>query len=108
MNEISHDLIYARNYARDLGTWVVVVVPDNQLTQSLQMLAAVAEGDHFSGRTALVGNKGGRLSLVDGNTPSFLPEGQEYDVLFLGWGGSTDNKGMETWRKTARREIRRS
>jgi len=106
VTEIIHDLIYARNYARNQGIWVVVVVPDNLLTQSLQILAAVADGDQFSGRTALVGN-GGHLSLVGGSAPSFLPEGQEFEVMFLDWSCSVDNKGLETWRRRARREIRR-
>jgi len=107
MSDLIHDLVYARNYVRDHGVWLVVVVPDNLLTQGLQLLSAVADPDQFSGRTALIGDKGGHLSLVGVSTPFFLPQEQSFEVLFLGWGSALDSKGMDTWRKKARREIRR-
>ena len=102
MADLVHDLIFARNQAERRDCWVVVVVPDGQVAEALQVMGAVVPADTFSGRTAVFPK--GRLSLAGGSSPVFPTA--PFEVMFLGWGEGRVQAGMEPWRKAAAGEIR--
>jgi len=98
------DFIYARDYAIQKNLWVVIVVPPEVLADAQVSMAAVASENPFGGRTVIF-PEGARLSLAVASDPLFLPDGQPFSVMFLGWGGNktaaTTAKEMIRWRKAA-------
>lgn len=100
------DIIFACNYVRGRGDWVVVVVPDGQFDHAQRMLAAVADGHTYSGRTVQFAT-GGRVSLGMVSGDIFVPKGQPFSVMFLGWGKKTvAPQEMRKWRMEAEQMIR--
>lgn len=102
-------IIYARDYASAWHKWVVIVTPYGVVASIAQKyFSAVSDGLPFSGRTFLVGGQGGKVSLTPSNCPVFVPDTEDFSVLFLGWGqgGNQNSGGMATWRSAATEELR--
>jgi len=97
-------IAYAFNHAGLWGRWVVVVVPEGTAYEEAQrqFSAQTPEGASFSGRTAVAGK--GKVSLAKVSSPVFVPDGEKFSVLFLGWGGhgvKDEAPGMAAWRTKA-------
>jgi len=105
-----HDLIFARHYAAERGSWLVVVTPPEKHSEAQGLFAgAVVDGAAFGGRTLSLDN-GSKLSLVAAPDPIFVPPGTAFDVMFIGWGGSnvTGAEEMTKWRKAAQSTVTRA
>ena len=104
-----NDLIYARQYVERTRAWLVVIVPPEQFQEAQKLFAGAVVGNAvFGGRTASLPN-GGKLSLVSALDSSFVPLGEPYDAMFIGWGGKASAATeMTRWRKSARRTVTRS
>lgn len=97
------DLIQARQMVETRKSWLVVVVPDDQIQSCLRIVASFTEG-FFSGRTLLLAG-GGKMSVAAVTDANFVPAETPFSVLFLGWGGKYDGSKMQPWREAASQVI---
>lgn len=92
------DIIRARQRAESTKSWIVVVVPPDQVPSYLRVMATFVGGS-FSGRTFLMPN-GGKVTVV-GALDAVIEYDVPYSVTFLGWGGKADGTLMQPWREAA-------
>ena len=109
--EIISTLGIAVDHALNNREWVIVVCPDSSAVLSTYQQCGgglLPAGTARGGRTDLLPN-GGKVSVVAADTPLFVPEGQPFTVMFLGWGDDiiADAKQMGRWRHDATRILDR-
>jgi len=96
-----------QQHVSDTGEWVVVVCPNPQVAGecSRYIAASLPSDANFSGRTALLANKG-HISVACAEEDVFLPDGQEFITAFVGWDGKNRGGGMAKWRDRAAKTFR--
>ena len=101
------DFLFAWDYARLKGRWVVLVVPTDLYGEAMDTMAALSDDHPFGGRTLSL--TPGHLSVVPVTYPVFLPSDQPFDVMFIEWGRTkTSNvKEMELWKNRAQSVLSR-
>jgi len=98
-------ILYAIKHATLRKKWLVIVTPSGVPFRDAltHFSASVPEDAPFSGRTAIVGDKG-RVSVVSADQGIFVPKDTRFSVLFLGWGsseGALATPLMTPWRESA-------
>jgi len=99
---------YAYEIVKTKPIWVVIVVPPDRMEEARSILAVLANGRPFGGRTLALGE--GRLSIAQSLDAVFVPPGQAFQVMFTGWdrnqaGGSEE---MGKWRKASTGMVSRA
>jgi len=102
------DFIYAREHVKMTRTWLVILVPEDKIREARETFSALANGYAFGGRTIRL-TGGGRLSLVSASNEVFVPKDTPFDIMLLGWGGSTekDTQELARWRTASRSLVTR-
>ncbi len=96
-----------QQHVDDTGEWVVVICPNPEVAGecSRYIAAALPSDASFSGRTALMANKG-HISVASAQEDVFLPDGQVFTTAFVGWDGSNRSDGMAKWQDQAAKTFK--
>lgn len=99
-----NDATQAVEFAIRNQGWVVIVCPDEKLADQAHRAVAgvIPKGSAGSGRTFILPNRS-RVSVTQAAEPVFVPDGEPYTVMFLGWGQAQKDAfaGMNRWRLKA-------
>ncbi len=92
------NIVYALRYAKSFRGWVVIVCPNVGTKQACARVlsGAIPDDAIFSGRTAVL-PKGGKISVASVAEKVFVPEGDDYSTLFIGWEAKAAARGMKKW-----------
>ena len=84
------------------GGYVVIVCPTTNISTQLSIIVGslVSEKGEFSGRTAVLPNKG-KISIVCAEEKIFASDDEIFRVEFIGWSSKNDSRGMLKWQSRA-------